>query len=264
MSDLKVHDLDDEGIKPKKKQASKKKTVDLQEPKGSLKDRLNKLLENVPAQDNDSTYNRCILPSSREIFIRSAYFEDEREALTLARAEKIPYIEALTKIVTKGINYSELPFFDHVYILLKVREYSFGSSYPITVNCDSCDAENELVVDINNLRVDRCPTPMTSLEVTVDLPIAKKKVVARIPRITESDKLGNNFLHTYIISVDNETDKYVLEAFIKALPVKDTETIKNAINPDYGVDPTVNFNCISCKNLNTILLPIDSNFFTLS
>lgn len=264
MSQPEVFDLDDGGLAPKKKPVREQKAVKPASPEGSPKDRLASLLENVPAQSDESTYNSCLLPSGKEILIRSAYFDDERNALNLARSQKMPYIEALAKLVTKGVDYNELPYFDHIYILLKVREFSFGSSYPIEHNCWKCEETNNLTVDINNLKVDRVDVPLHSLTVKVDLPIAKKRVTARIPRISESIETGMEFLVNYIISVEEETDKYILKAFIEALPLRDAETIKKAITPDYGVDPTVNFNCNKCKTLNTITLPISADFFTLS
>lgn len=229
----------------------------------SLKDRLNKLLENVSNPEEDSTYHSCILPSGKEIFIRPAYFEDERQALQISRSQKIPYIEALARLTVKDVNYNELPYFDHLYILLKLREFTFGNEYPVQFNCAYCNEENHLTVKVNELHVNRANPPLESLEVSVKLPIAQKTVYARIPRITESSEATMDKIANFILRVEDEDDSHVIRAFLNKLPLKDISTLfKAIINDKFGVDPEIGFQCIKCKELNTYILPLSIDFFT--
>jgi hypothetical protein len=58
--------------------------------------------------------------------MRPSLFEDERLAAIEAKQTGISIFQALEKRVIKDIDPSTLPYFDELYILLKLRQISFG------------------------------------------------------------------------------------------------------------------------------------------
>lgn len=257
-----VINLDSEGIE----KTPKKRTVKPAQEKGSMADRLEKLLQNSSLE-----YYSFTLPSGKEIQIRPPLFEDERQAAIEADQNGTSIIQALERRVVKGVDVSKLPYFDELFILLKMRQISFGPKIELNpIPCIHCGEVNQgLVVKIDELYTEVANPPLTSLSVEIDLPVTKNKVIARIPSIAEDELDGistrNTNIYKLVESISGETDQYIIKAFIEKAPVADIKAIKQAIfNHGYGVDTTVNFDCANCNKLNSVELPLTSDFLPLS
>lgn len=257
-----VINLDGEGID----KTPKKRTVKPAKEQGSMADRLADLLKN-----SSSDYYSFTLPSGKEIQIRPTIFEDERQAAIESAQKGTSIIQALERRVVKGVDVSKLPYFDELFILLKMRQVSFGPKIELNpIPCVHCGEINHgLVVEIDKLYTEIANPPLTSLSVEVDLPITGNRVLARIPSIAEDELDGistrNDNIYRLVENISGETDTHIIKAFMEKAPVADVKAIKQAIfNHGYGVDTTVNFNCSHCGKLNSVELPLTSDFLPLS
>lgn len=260
----KIIDLDNEGIE---KTTKRPEISPLPAQKGdSLKDRLDALLSKA----NTTKYYSFRLPSGREIEMRTCTFEDERQATIDAEQKNISVLQALEQIVIKDLNVSKLPYFDELFILLKMRQLSHGPILKLhEVVCNHCEAKfTDLQVDLNDLHVNCANPPITDLEKDVYLPGVQVNAKIRIPTIGDENLMRkpiSEYLDKLILEIEGETDPYVLKEFIKHLRTGDIAEIKNAaLSSEYGVDTEVSYTCKNCGKVNEVNLPLNSAFLPLS
>ncbi len=202
------------------------------------------------------------LPTDEPVTIRPVTFEDEK-LIASARGEDGSNL--LLERCVPNVQIGNLLSMDKIFLLLKVREISYGADYHPTIACNHCGAETKSVFNISDLTVNPVPDDFTDT-VTVDLPVSKRTVVIRIPRVKDDKYLKDIYsnLWRFVVSVDGHTDTIVKSGFIKGIPIRDSKTLINAMALDYGVETKIQFNCPECSKTSVIELPIDSGFFGVS
>lgn len=233
---------------------------------------IDKLLENLPISTeipielpskNKLDYVR---DSSKPIAIRAITFEDEKALASVKGRGDI--LSILLSRCVSNINLAEILPSDRLYLLLKLREISYSDDYNFEVNCQYCSSENKGSVKLSELSVKYAPDDFS--EVTeVFLSGLKKKVKVKILKVKDEAYCKDSLeiisnLWRFVEEIDNITDKSVISEVIQKLPSKDIKKIVSCLNPAIGVDTTIGFECASCKKLNTISLPITSDFFSES
>jgi hypothetical protein len=220
--DRNIIDLDGEGINKKPSEKTIKPAPKTGKPESSLKDRVNALLS-----PKYSDYYSFLLPSGKEISMRPSLFEDERLAAIEAKQTGISIFQALEKRVIKDIDPSTLPYFDELYILLKLRQISFGPEIKLLpIKCSSCGKENDnLQINVDNLNVNRADPPIESLTLEVKLPVTGHTALVRIPTIADNDKSDSeDNLSDLVLKIAEEKDTYVLRAVVDKLPSGDIKS----------------------------------------
>lgn len=232
---------------------------------------IEELLANLPT---DTTIE-VELPSECRIYkledpaapvtLRPMNFEDEK-VLVNAKKNQDPTNIIIDRCST-NINVSELLSMDKLYLLMKLREISYGDDYQTNIICPACKAENPTTVKISELNVNPVPDDFVD-PVEVMLPGIQKMIKIKRPRVkderifSEGSLLDN--LWRFVIEIGGHTDKAVIAKVIERLPIKDSRTIINAMKTDYGVDTRVKMACNECQEVSVVELPIDSNFFDVN
>ena len=158
---------------------------------------------------------------------------------------------------------------DKLFLLLKLREISYGNDYNIKVSCKHCNYENQLTLELNKLLCNYVPDDMDFKNRTVYLDKIKKD--ATISLLTVSDELYLDkadiysnlwrFVHK-LGDIDNQA---IIQKAISKLPISDVHQLVNGLTlSNYGIQPQIRFNCDSCTQSNLINLPIDENFFSVN
>ena len=226
---------------------------------------LDSLLENV--KDYTQKTFEVVTPSKRMVKIRPLTFEDEKKLSARLRENKD--LNALDVLISETVegDFSNLFFFDKIFILLKVREVSYGSKYKIEAVCKKCKELNKLIVETDKLSTTFVNDGFKGSTV-VELPVAKKKVRTRVPKFWDDiDEDFNDLIHLFIVDVEGHSDTGIIRSFLKRLPARDVSRIRDAIFVDeYGIDTEINFYCNApkCKAENLISLPFELNFFSES
>jgi hypothetical protein len=234
-------------------------------------DILAKLLENVPAE----TEQIVNLPSENRFYngvtqvsVKPMTFDHEKSVIANIKKDLDP-INILLADCVKGINVSELLIFDKVFLLMKLRQISYGEDYRFKIECPKCSKESEIVFPLSRMIVNSLPEDLKDPR-EITLPICKKKIKIRFPRVKDevylatTDKLTDN-LYRFVDSVENIRDLLIINAFIKKLPLKDIKTLINELNrPDLGLDPRFIFECGHCGKDTELSIPITSNFFSVT
>ena len=212
--------------------------------------------------------NLCykLLDSTKPITIRPMTFEDEK-LIASSKGKSDPIGLILSRCVS-NIQVHELFPVDKLFLLLKLREISYGDEYNCSISCPYCSTDNKVKLNLSELPVVYAEDTLTD-RVEVSLPVIKKKVLLRLPRskdepyLSDLDKISSN-LWRFIEKIDNYDDKVIISKVIDKLPVKDIKTITNALKMDIGVKTKISIDCAACKRGSTHELPITANFFDVN
>ena len=230
------------------------------------------LLKELPiggeVEVNLPSKNFCykLIDPSKPITIRPMTFEDEK-LIASSKGKSDPIGVILSRCVT-NIPVHELFPVDKLFLLLKLREISYGDEYNCSISCPYCSTDNKLKVNLSELPVIYAEEGMTD-KVEVDLPVIKRKMLVRLPRskdepyLSDLEKISSN-LWRFIEKIDNYDDKVIISKVIEKLPVKDIKTITNALKMDIGVQTKISIDCAACKKGSTHELPITSSFFDVN
>ena len=73
---------------------------------------------------------------------------------------------------------------DKLYLIMKLREISYGDDYNTLLVCSHCKAENPTTVKLSHLNVNPVPDDFVD-PVTVTAAYLKKEVKIRLPRVSD-------------------------------------------------------------------------------
>jgi len=200
------------------------------------------------------------------ISMRPMSFEDEKHIVS-SNKDQDPVNLVLQRCVT-NINVHELLPMDKLFLVMKLREISYGDDYNTLLICGNCDAENPTVVHLSELNVNPVPDDFTD-PVEVLLPTLKKVAKVKLPRVRDESifldtERALDSIWRFVEEIDGHSDKSVLAAVINKLPLKDVRVILNSMKTDFGVDTKIKFQCSNCKETSVVELPIDANFFDVN
>jgi hypothetical protein len=203
------------------------------------------------------------LEEGTTILLRPMTFDDEK-ALVSANKQGNP-VNLLLERCVENIKVADLIAMDKLYLILKLREISYGDDYDVMLICPKCEAENPITVRLSELPVNPVPDDFTD-PITIELPVLKKQVKVRLPRVRDEKVLSDpknssDQLWRFVTEIDGHTEKSVIAAVVKKLPLKDIKTIIRTMKTDFGVETQVNLKCTSCGGGSVVDLPISANFF---
>lgn len=243
-------------------------------------------VESVPLPSRGIVYEPdSILYNKETLQIKAMTAQEEDILLSQALVKEGTVLLHLIKscLIDKQINVSELIAGDRNALMISIRITGYGSQYPVSLKCNSCDKENDLNVDLTNLAIKRLkiePTAPGKNEFMYTLPVTKKNVLFKYLNANdeknrqakvdflEKHSMGmrsNNitsFLEESITSIDGIKDKNKISHFVKNMPARDSKMLRDFINNNSpGIDMNQEFNCKFCGHHNEYSLPINSNFF---
>ena len=200
------------------------------------------------------------------ITMRPMTFEDEKNIIG-SKAGEDPINLILSKCVT-NLNIGDLLSLDKLYLIMKLREISYGNEYKTLLICPSCKAENPVSVMLSELTVNPVPDDFTE-PVSVFLPSLKREAKIKFPRVRDEKILSDtqtmmDQLWRFIVDIADNTDKSIISGVLDKLPLKDARTILNAMKTDFGVETKIKLDCSECKEVSVVELPINANFFDVN
>tara|TARA_Y100000310_G_scaffold321480_1_gene379159 strand:+ start:411 stop:1157 length:747 start_codon:yes stop_codon:yes gene_type:complete len=216
------------------------------------------------------------LPSENKIYtledpgapitIRPMTFEDEKQLISASK-DQDP-VNLILQRCTSNINIPDLLSMDKLYLIMKLREISYGDDYSTLLICHTCKTENPITVRLSQLNINPVPDNFTD-PVELELPVLKKMVKVTYPRVRDEKLFLDaektlDQLWRFVVEVGGHTDKSVIAAVVNQLPIRDIRTILNAIKTDFGLDTNIKFECHQCKEVSVVDLPLDANFFNVN
>jgi hypothetical protein len=233
---------------------------------------IDSILKNMPTSDEVEV----LLPSknkfyslidpSKPITLRPMTFEDER-AMMSNKNVNIDVLNTLLSRCVSNIQIGSLLQIDKLFLVMKLRELSYGDDYNASINCNGCKKDNSVVFTLSNL-------PITYLEddatdpILVKLPVLDKEVKIKMPRIQDEEYFSNadytiKNLWRFVEEIDGHSEKSVISKIIPQLPLKDAHVLLESLSGQkYGVETKVRFVCNYCSHNEVMELPITPDFFT--
>lgn len=233
------------------------------------------ILSTLPTE----TETEILLPSKGKFYgdscphgkikIRPLTFSDEKALLSTKNAKNNDPVSLILSRCVSGVETGNLLFMDKMFIVMKIREISYGDEYLVNVKCSECVVENPLRFILSQLDITYIPDDFEDPR-ELDLPVLKKKVKVRLPRVHDEnymvtpERMLDN-LWRFIVEIDGNSKSTVISKVITQLPSADVHTIVNALTVnDYGIETKARFDCDKCGFTNHIALPLTENFFSVN
>ena len=233
---------------------------------------LDELFKNMPNDENWEVN----LPSQGRFYtnfisatVSPLKFQDEEKILS-SSGKGSNIINMLLEACVKGITVNELLPMDKLYLLMKIREISYGSAYEFPIGCPACDTEIKTKIDLGkHFNISEIPEDLTDPR-EVMLPKLGIKVEVRFPRTKdevylEDAKSAVSNIYRFINSIGKITDPVLISKAVKRMHIQDVKTIIKAVNrEEYGIDPRFQFECPSCNEKTLMAIPLGVDFFSVS
>tara|TARA_R110000744_G_scaffold149446_1_gene262592 strand:- start:616 stop:1371 length:756 start_codon:yes stop_codon:yes gene_type:complete len=240
----------------------------------SEEEQVSQILENLPGE----TESEISVPSGGYSYfkgkaglikLKPIRFGDEKE---LAMGNRGPNFNPANFLLAKcvsNVDVDDLLLIDKLYLLLKIREISYGNEYEVGVGCTACGHENKLNLHIDQLDSVDIPEDMDLFNIPVHLKGIGKDAIVTAPLVSEEDFLAPQSIQTnlwrFVKSIAGNNSPAVISKVIQELPLVDVHTLINAFSLEkFGIQPKIKYTCDGCTHLNLISLPIDENFFSVS
>lgn len=220
---------------------------------------------------------------SGELII-SAMTTMEEQLLQSKSSDKVNILNELCErcILKMPVSFNELLLPDMFYILLCIRNISYGPVYTFNLTCPECSQKFRKDVTVpNDLEVTGLSEEDDCEPYEIFLPMSQKKVKFSLLRIknendirrftknaysksvVKGDPSYSYRIASYIQSIDdkemNPIDK--LE-FVQNLISGDTNVLRNAIEKrEFGANLRIDCDCPACGDSSKTMMPFDSEFF---
>ena len=192
-------------------------------------------------------------------------------------------------LVDKSVAIEDLLIGDKNALIVSARISGYGSDYPVSINCPSCIAKNELEVDLEQSKIlsgavkdnlknledvgvseNNFPLltlPRSNVKVEIKFLTSKDESdIEKAEKMTKKNKLPpsqlTNILKKMIYSVNGNPDRAVVNNFVSNMPAMDSKYIRGIyriINPTLKLEHE--FSCNSCSHDGTVEVPITPAFF---
>ena len=150
---------------------------------------IDNILKNMPSNDEvavelpskNKFYN--LVDPSKPISLKPMTFDDER-AMMSKKSGGSDIINILLSRCMTNLDVGSLLQMDKLYLIMKLREISYGDDYNASITCENCKTENKVKFQLGSLPVTYVDDDYTN-PITIELPILKKEVKLTLPRVKD-------------------------------------------------------------------------------
>jgi len=238
----------------------------------SREDALNDLFSNL----NEDTLTITDLPSRgkfytgyRGVEVKPLTFLDEQKILN-TKDGRTDIVSKLLEKSVEGVDIDSLLFMDKMYLLMKVREVSYGDNYEFNITCPACTSEIKTSLSLSDhLNMTQIPEDLEDPR-EIHLPKLNVKAKVRFPRSREESLLRDpedvyKNMYRFVTSINGNADPVFVSKALKRMHLQDIKKIMSEINKEgYGVNPKFIFECPECTYNETMAIPMDVSFFSVS
>ena len=208
---------------------------------------------------------------SRPVEIKPLTFEDERN---LASMKDTKGLKSLNYLISKCLNNmgsNQLLEMDKMYILMKIREISYGEDFKANIKCPGCGDTQPISINISKLQIKRVPEDLTNPR-EIDLPVCGKTASVVFPRSSDSEYFTNldvasKNIWRFVKSIGECENRKVISDVIDKLPLRDIHALLEGISQSkYGIETKFIYRCdvAGCETETKMEVPFDETFFTMN
>jgi len=207
-------------------------------------------------------------PNFQGIEVNPLTFLDEQRIVNSKTNEDV--VSKLLEKSIKGIDVDDLLSMDKLFLLMKVREVSYGTEYGFRVVCPGCESEIKTSLCLSeHLNLNQIPDDFTDPR-EITLPKLGVKAEVRFPRsreeafLSDSEGVFKN-IYRFVVSINGNADPVFISKALKRMHIMDIKKIiSEVVKNEYGVNPRFIFECPECTFTETMAIPMDVGFFSVS
>jgi hypothetical protein len=196
-------------------------------------------------------------------------FLDEQTILN-AKDSPQDIVSDLLKQTITGIDVEDLLLIDKSFLLMKLREVSYGDDYEFSVVCPKCNYESKATIMLSKqLNMTQIPKDFDNPR-KINLPKLGVEALVRLPRnveehlLVDAESIYIN-LYRFITSLAGHTDPIFISKAVERMEIADVKKlVKEITNIECGINPKFVYKCGKCEHKETLAVPIDSGFFSVS
>lgn len=226
-------------------------------------------------------YNGKDGPEDGVLHIRAMTGEEEQILATPRYAKRGQGINMIfQRCLRETVKPDELLSIDRTYLLIALRNISYGHEYEVEIKCPDCDKKFAHTIRLDQLMVDYCP-PDFQVPLTDELPKSNLKFSYRLSRgkdenlVTEyrekrvreygDSAVDDSLLYRIALMLENiegVKDRTELMVLLKKLPIQDISFLRGlALDPPFGVNTKCDITCSLCFHDFEVELPLEAGFF---
>lgn len=221
------------------------------------------------------------LPLSKKTVEYRAYLVKEEKQLMMAMESQDPAIimrsvqEIIDACTFGQVKSKTLPTAELELLFLKLRTKSVGETSTVGYKCNSCEAPNELVINLDEITIDMGDKQLdTKVMLTDTVGVRLKYPTAEeVTRVVSSK--GSDIKNTFdiitscielIFDAENvyeakNLERKDIDTFVESLNSKQFEKIKEFFEATPKVKKHVEFDCVKCGTHNELVLEGMQSFF---
>ena len=228
----------------------------------------------------ETPMHSCVLPSSEKRIEFRPFLVGEQKILMIAQESddqntQVREMIRLINACSDDVNAEKLPTVDLEYLFLQIRIKSVGETSDITMNCDKCETENSVTVDLESAKVKQEKEVSNVVKLTDDISIELQYATYNAMRgLNISDKEASTeeafqLMNRCIVAViqgdeihtrDDFTEKD-LDKFINSMSVDMFEGVQDYLASAPTLSVLAEFKCVTCGNQQKTELEGIGNFF---
>ena len=101
---------------------------------------------------NKTVHYRPYLVKEEKVLMMALESNDNKQMLNAV-------VDTIQSCVTEDIEREKLTSFDVEWLFTKIRSKSVGETSKVSIKCESCDTENEVTIDLNQLKLTEIKEP---------------------------------------------------------------------------------------------------------
>ena len=228
----------------------------------------------------ETPMHSCVLPSSEKRIEFRPFLVGEQKVLMIAQESddqntQVREMIRLINVCSDDVNAEKLPTVDLEYLFLQIRIKSVGETSDITMNCDKCETENNITIDLEAAKIkqDKKVSNIVKLtdDISIELQFATYEAMKGLDITTEVTNTEEAFtlMQRCIVAIvqgdevhtrDDFTDKE-LGRFMDSMSLDMFEGVQDYLASAPTLSLTAEFKCKTCENQQSTLIEGIGNFF---
>ena len=226
----------------------------------------------LPKLNNVPKYDLTIPSTNKEIKVRPFLVKEEKIMLIAVESQDpkqiaTAVIDTVKSCIMTDVEIAKLTSYDIEYLFLKIRSKSVGETTKLLFKCTSCDTENEVVVNLNDIKmnVQHAPNVIKITDnISIEMQHPSYLSLANSDTLTKGTPTEQIFsiIKEAVVSVmtENETidmrevDSAEFQEFLESMTQAQFQKVKDYLETIPKLSHTTNFKCKKCATDNSVLM----------
>tara|TARA_R110002153_G_scaffold29711_3_gene91083 strand:+ start:770 stop:1471 length:702 start_codon:yes stop_codon:yes gene_type:complete len=218
-----------------------------------------------------------IVPSTGESVKYRPFTVAEEKLLLIASesSDNKQIADSMRKIITNctGLDTNTIAYYDIEYLFTKIRSKSVGEIATVKFNCEKCEAENDIGIELDKVKISKTEGHTNSIKLDDNLVFVMKDPQLEVLSMYDENKNSvDNIVEIICNSIKNvQLDDEIIE--VSSADITDAKNLVEQLTSDqfkmlsafFDTMPKtsidIEYECIKCSEINKKNLEGMHNFF---